>query len=87
MQFTFEAEIWEENGQYVGRANPFNIMTCGRTKTETQQALVEAVELFLETAQDMGTLDDILAESGYESVADEWVLTRQPERSFMALEF
>jgi predicted RNase H-like HicB family nuclease len=60
MKFSFESEIWEEEGQYVARANPFNVMTCARTKQEVQEALLEAVELFFETAQDMGTLEDIL---------------------------
>ncbi|MGO9633061.1 MAG: hypothetical protein ACLPX1_04090 [Steroidobacteraceae bacterium] len=55
MKFSFESEIWEEEGQYVARANPFNVMTCARTKQEVQEALLEAVELFFETAQGGGT--------------------------------
>jgi predicted RNase H-like HicB family nuclease len=86
VQFTFESEIWEEDGQYVARANPFNVMTCARTKQEVQEALLEAVELFLETAQDMGTLEDILAECGYKPCENSWVLMRQPERRSVALE-
>ena len=53
MKFSFESEIWEEEGQYVARANPFNVMTCARTKQEAQEALLEAVELFFETAQNI----------------------------------
>jgi predicted RNase H-like HicB family nuclease len=86
MQFTFESEIWEEDGQYVARANPFNVMTCASTKQEVQAALLEAVELFLETAQDMGTLEDILVECGYKPSNNSWVLMRQYERRYVALE-
>lgn len=86
MQFTFESEIWEEEGQYVARANPFNVMTCAGTKQEAKDALIEAVELFLETAQEMGTLEDILVESGYRSSKNSWVLMRRYERRYVALE-
>lgn len=86
MKFSFESEIWEEEGQYVARANPFNVMTCARTKHEVQEALLEAVELFFETAQDMGTLEDILVECGYKASENSWEFMRQPERRSVALE-
>ncbi len=86
MEFTFELELWEEDGQYVARANPFSVMTCGSTKQEAQDALLEALELFLETTRDMGTLEDILLESGYRASGNSWVFMRRPERRFAALE-
>ncbi len=64
---TFEAEIWPEQGKYVARAKHLYVLTCGDTREEAEEALMEAVELFLETAEEMGTLGDILAEGGYSS--------------------
>jgi predicted RNase H-like HicB family nuclease len=64
-EFAFEAEVWPEGGQYVARANPLNVMSCGDTRQQALDALSEAVELFLETAQEMGTLDALLEEAGY----------------------
>jgi predicted RNase H-like HicB family nuclease len=64
MKFTFEAEIWLGGGNFVVRANPLNVMSCGDTRQEAEESIQEAVELFLETAQEMGTLNDILAECG-----------------------
>ena len=86
MKFSFESEIWEEEGQYVARANPFNVMTCAKTKEAVQAELLEAVELFLETARDMGTLEDILVECGYKSAENSWEFMRHPERRSVALE-
>jgi hypothetical protein len=43
----------------------FNVMSCGDTRQQALDALSEAVELFLETAQEMGTLETILGEVGY----------------------
>jgi predicted RNase H-like HicB family nuclease len=65
MEFTFEAEIWPEEGKYVARANPLNVLTCGDTREEAEEALLEAVELVLETAEEMGTLEDILSQAGH----------------------
>jgi predicted RNase H-like HicB family nuclease len=65
MESTFEAEIWPEEGRYVARASPLNVLTCGDTREEAEEALLEAVGPFLETAEEMGTLDDILADAGY----------------------
>jgi predicted RNase H-like HicB family nuclease len=85
MEFTFEAEIWSEEGKYVARANPLNVLTCGDTREEAEEALLEAVELFLETAEEMGTLQDILAEAGYAPIQGKWVAMRKPERREMTL--
>jgi len=51
---------------YVAHAMPLDVMSAGSTPDETRTALDEAVHLFLMTAIDMGTLDDILRESGYD---------------------
>jgi predicted RNase H-like HicB family nuclease len=60
VEYAFEAEVWTEGGQYVARANPFNVMSCGDTRQQALDALSEAMELFLETAKEMGTLETIL---------------------------
>jgi predicted RNase H-like HicB family nuclease len=85
MDFTFEAEIWPEGGKYVARANPLNVLTCGDTREEAEESLLEAVELYLETADEMGTLEDILSEAGYVPVQGKWVGMRKPERREMTL--
>lgn len=71
MEFAFEAEVWPEGGQYVARAKPFNVMSCGDTRQQASDDLSEAMELFLETAQEMGTLDTIPEEAGYVALQEE----------------
>ncbi|MDR3566790.1 MAG: hypothetical protein P4L43_02055 [Syntrophobacteraceae bacterium] len=41
-------------------------MSSGNTPDEAKKALDEAVHLFIQTASDTGTLDEILDECGYE---------------------
>jgi hypothetical protein len=86
MKLTIESEIWREGDMYVARANPLNVLSCGQSRAQAEQALLEAVELFLETAQGAGTLEDILWESGYVYTGNEWTLLRRPERHFSSLE-
>jgi len=45
---------------------PLDVMSSGTTPQEARQALDEAVRVFLLTAADLGTLDQVLEESGYE---------------------
>jgi predicted RNase H-like HicB family nuclease len=85
VEFAFEAEVWPEGGQYVARANPFNVMSCGDTRQQALDALSEAVELFLETAQEMGTLETILEEAGYVARQGRWEVPTKPERLDMAV--
>ena len=51
---------WQEGNQYIAHAMPLDVMSSGPTPDEARTAVDEAVHLFLVTAIDMGTLDDIL---------------------------
>ena len=66
----FTVQIWKEGNQYVAHALPLDVMSSGHTVDEARAALDEAVRVFLLTAQDMGTLEQILEESGYELNGD-----------------
>jgi len=69
----YTAQIWKEGNQYVAHAMPLDVMSSGKTPEEARQALDEAVHLFLVTADDMGTLDEILQETGYELREGRWI--------------
>lgn len=34
LQLTFESEVWIEADQYVARANPLNVLSCGSSKED-----------------------------------------------------
>ena len=69
----YTAQIWKEGSQYVAHAMPLDVMSSGKTPEEARQALDEAVHLFQVTADDMGTLDEILQETGYELREGRWI--------------
>ena len=58
IEHTFQ--IRKEGDQFVAHAMPLDVMSSGKTPDEARKALDEAVHLFLVTAVDMGTLEEIL---------------------------
>ncbi len=69
----YTIQIWKEGHQFIAHAMPLDVMSSGKTPEEAKQALDEAVYLFLETAADIGTLDEILQEAGYELKQENWM--------------
>jgi predicted RNase H-like HicB family nuclease len=68
----YTAQIWKEDDQYVAHATPLDVMSAGRTPQEAREALDEAVRLFLLTASDLGTLNQVLEECGYKKGGGRW---------------
>ena len=64
--------IWSEGGQYVAHAMPLDVMSSGPNPEAARKALAEAVQLFLDTAAETGTLDEVLQECGYELTEGQW---------------
>lgn len=69
----YTVQIWQEGKQFIAHAMPLDVMSSGRTPEEARKALDEAVHLFLITAMDMGTLEEILQEDGYALRDGNWV--------------
>jgi predicted RNase H-like HicB family nuclease len=73
MNIEYTVQIWKEGDQFVAHAMPLDVMSSGKTPEEARKALDEAVHLFLVTATDIGTLNEILQETGYEFKEGRWV--------------
>ena len=65
MNIEYTVQIWKEGNQYIAHAMPLDVMSSGKTPEEAKNALKEAIDLFIATAKEMGTLNDILEECGY----------------------
>lgn len=62
----FEGIILKEGHTYISYCPELDVSSCGNTIDEARKNLKTAVSLFLEEAEKMGTLAEILDESGYE---------------------
>ena len=69
----YTVQIWKEGNQFVAHAMPLDVMSSGKTPEEARKALDEAVHLFLVTAAEMGTIEEILEEAGYEQANQTWI--------------
>jgi predicted RNase H-like HicB family nuclease len=62
----FDGIVFQEGNTYVAYSPKLDVSSCGDTVNDARNNLKTAVRLFLEEAEKMGTLEDILSESGYE---------------------
>ena len=76
----YRVEIYQENDHYVALCPELDVSSFVGTPEEAKKALQEAVEAFLEECRNMGTLEEVLEESGYTIQGDTW-LPRQPIRA------
>jgi predicted RNase H-like HicB family nuclease len=64
MEIQFTTQVFKEGRTYVAHARELDVSSCGGTGERALKNLKEAVRLFLEEADKMGTLDQILEEGG-----------------------
>lgn len=67
MQIDFTVQIWKEGDQFIAHAMPLDVASSGPTPEAARQALDEAVQLFIDTAAEHGTLQEVLEEAGSSS--------------------
>lgn len=64
-EIRIRAEIFQEGDQYVALCPELTVSSFGDTAPEALESLQEAVSLFLEECQRMGTLKQVLEEAGF----------------------
>ena len=61
----YRAEFFKEGDVYVGLCPELNVSSFGENIEDAKRSLHEAVEAFIETCEEMGTLEEVLEESGF----------------------
>lgn len=79
--------VWREGNTFIAHALPLDVSSTGDSPQAARTALREAVELFVTTARDHGTLDEVLSECGYVYANDKWVapVIVEQEREVLAV--
>ena len=65
MEIQFTTQVFKEGADFVAHTPELDISSCGDTEQKALDNLKEAVRLFLEEADKMGTLNQILEEAGF----------------------
>ena len=61
----YRSEVFEQDGQYVAICPELNVSSFDDTPESAEASLQEALTAFLEGCEALGTLDEVLEESGF----------------------
>jgi predicted RNase H-like HicB family nuclease len=61
----YDLIVFKEDDTFVAYCPELDVSSCGNTIEQAKDMLKNAVRLFLEEIEKMGTLDDVLLESRY----------------------
>jgi len=87
MNILIRIEIFKEGNVYVALAPELNVSSFGETIEDTKKSIKEAIEAFIEECDRMGTLEDVLEESGFSKVNDLWKPRKPLKKEELALTF
>ena len=73
MQIRYTTHVFKEGRSCVAYAQELDGSSCGGSATKAMTNLQQAVRLFLDEAERMGTLGQILREAGYLRHGKQWV--------------
>lgn len=72
-QLNIKVEIFKEDYLYVALCPSLNVSSFGETIDEAKKSLVEALNIFIEECSEMGTLEEVLEESGFTKKDQNWL--------------
>jgi predicted RNase H-like HicB family nuclease len=70
---SFTVHIFKEDGAFVAHVPELDVSSSGDSAADARRNIQEAIEGFLQSAERMGTLDEILEEAGYRRDGDRWI--------------
>ncbi len=74
VRLEYRSEAFGENGRYVAICPDLNVSSFDDTPEAAETSLEEAVAAFLEGCEMLGTLNEVLGESGFTKVDGTWRL-------------
>jgi predicted RNase H-like HicB family nuclease len=77
MNVELHIEYFEEDGTIVALCPELQVSSFGETLDEAEKSVKEALDLFFEGCETLGTLNEVLEESGFRKVGEKWI-PRQP---------
>jgi len=72
IRLKYQPLVWFHDGMFIARTLPLDVVSAGKSKEEALRNLEEVVQIFIEETLKMGTLADILEETGYVKVGEVW---------------
>ena len=76
-------EIFKEGKQFVAYCPALDISTSAETLIEIRKMFTEMVDIFFEEVTKMGTLEEVLSQSGWRKVPKPKLHWEPPKRQFI----
>ena len=64
---------FEEGSVIIAHCVPLDVSSCGNDLEEARRNIRDAVAGFIETCEEMGTLEEVLEESGFVKQGENWI--------------
>ena len=80
MKIDLHIDYFEEDAVIVALCPELQVSSFGNTLDEAENSIKEALGLFFEGCESLGTLNEVLEESGFRKIGDQWFY-RQPIKS------
>jgi hypothetical protein len=64
---------FKEGTVIIAHCVPLDVSSCGHDLQEAQHNIRDAVAGFIEACEDMGTLEEVLEESGFVKQGENWI--------------
>ncbi len=71
-QFSLPLAVFKEGKYFIAHTPLLNLSVQGKTEEEVKKRFADAVILFFEELEEMGTTDEVLLELGWKKFKQEW---------------
>lgn len=72
MKLFLTSKIWQEGNYYIAYNPELEVASQGKTESQAETRLREAVNAFLKTTRKKGTIKQVLREAGFISEVKGW---------------
>jgi predicted RNase H-like HicB family nuclease len=79
LKFRIPVKLTKKRKWYVASCPVLDVASQGETEKKARDNLVEALTLFLTTCIDIGTLNDVLKQSGFKTVEAKRLKTKEKD--------
>ena len=76
MKIELNIDYFEEDNAIVALCPELQVSSFGDTLEEAEKSIKEALDIFFEGCDSLGTINDVLEESGYKKTVDKWILRK-----------
>ena len=66
MEINITVEVWQKGKWFVSKCPELDFISQGKTRDDARKNLLEVIQIQIEEMKKMGTLNDYMAECGYE---------------------